>query len=779
MAAPAPIDPLADFWAKSPRGQEARGETLIAHTKTVIARIERLFDILPDLADRVADERLWHRAALAAILHDLGKVANGFQAQLRPNSKPWGHRHEVLSLAFLGWLCPEDPDCDLSWIAAAVVSHHRDKSIIDKKYPPPIAADDPYDPVAYLVAQVPERAIQGLAAFISDNFSEWLAHRLPLFPVSPAIPSDPVSDFRSHAKDRIYHALSNYNLLFRRLEREPSTSPSNLAAIALRGIVLLADHTASAHETPPIWPIAVPGQILRRAGIDSLSDAFPHQRAAASALGSAILIAPTGSGKTESALLWANAQRSVRLTGRLFYVLPYQASINAMHERLSNVFPHLVTLQHSRSLQAIYRRVMDNDQYDSQTAVAVAFRQRSLARLHYHPVRVLTPYQLLRSVFRLKGYEMILADAMNGLMIFDEIHAYEPKRLGMILAMLEYFSKQLGIRSLVISATLPSILRKRLSAVIGICETVSATPELFRQFARHEIHLLAGEIDNPEVVTKVLDFVQQGKSVLVVSNTVRRAKRLYDTFSDTGIVPELLHSRFNSDDRFRKESNLNARMGTRNRQSAGTAILMIATQVVEVSLDIDFDVLFTEPAPLESLIQRFGRVNRARRHRSSPVFVSTEPDFFPYIYDRAYISAAIRELSDCDGKIIDEATIGRRLDQVYQDEVALSWEMQVQEGFSELHAACIKSLRAFESDFALVDRFESFFDGAEVLPTSLSAKYDDLLDREPLAASSLLVPVPSHLLARLRRQNKLQRRQDETWIADLPYSPEFGLDLDG
>src|SRR5690606_3272685 len=97
------VDPaavLARIRAKSaPRGGSAgREETLLDHTAAVIARLADLHARLPGLADRVGAPRLWHRAFWACVLHDLGKIARGFQAQLKPGSASWGHRHEVLSL---------------------------------------------------------------------------------------------------------------------------------------------------------------------------------------------------------------------------------------------------------------------------------------------------------------------------------------------------------------------------------------------------------------------------------------------------------------------------------------------------------------------------------------------------------------------------------------------------------------------------------------------------------------------------------------------------------
>jgi CRISPR-associated endonuclease/helicase Cas3 len=482
-------------------------------------------------------------------------------------------------------------------------------------------------------------------------------------------------------------------------------------------------------------------------------------------------------------LPWSTVQRENGNAGRLFYVLPYQASINAMHQRLSAVFPDLVTLQHSRALQATYRRLLDNDRYDPTSASTVARRQLALARLHYHPVRVLTPYQLLRSMFRLKGYEMILTDAINGLMVFDEIHAYEPRRLGMILAMQQYLARHLGVRVLIMTATLPGALRDLEQRALGECAFICSPAELYKSFARHELHLLSGEIEQPIILNQIADTAVAGRSVLVVCNTVRRAKQVYDSLATLlktrRLEPELLHSRFTSEDRFRKEKTLNERMGTRNRVTGSQPAVMVATQVVEVSLDIDFDVLFTEPAPLESLVQRFGRINRARHHPSCPVYVLTSPLSFPHIYDDKYIAAALDQLTDCDGAIIDESSVGTRLDNVYSGDIAREWVEQVEEARRETQAACIDDLRAFQSKPELLKLFERLFDGTEILPKSLADRYDHFCADDPIATSSLLVPISHAQFGQLHRLGRLSRGQDDIWIADVAYSPDYGLEIDG
>lgn len=755
-------------------------ESLARHTALVLTRLADFIRLRPNLPHQAGQPRLWHCLYWAALLHDFGKATPGFQAALRPGGDPtlkeqWrGQRHEVFSLAFLPWLGDGLSDDERLLVAAAILSHHRDAEEIQAMY-----NQSEQERLGNYLYAIPAAHLAGLHAWLVTCGWAW-AQQLGLDQygvTAVAIAPQPTIPFDDTAVAAIQHGLRQYRKLVHKLQRQRQAE-SLIPLLALRGTLINADHSASAHAPAlPALRLAAAGILTsRRLVADQLHQ---HQRAAAQTAGSALLIAPTGSGKTEAALLWAANQPHAP---RLFYTLPYQASMNAMQTRLCQTFGEQnVGLQHGRSLLALYQQLMERDDADPKTAIRQAQWRQNLNQLNYPPVRVFSPYQILKAMYRLKGYEAQLTDYHSALFIFDEIHAYEVTRLALILKTIAYLRCHYNARFFIMSATFPRLIKGWLQDALGEAATLTAAPNLFAAFQRHHIQLQEGELlQNLHLVEAA---ARAGQSVLVACNLVANAQQAYDELQErlwdvAGIEIMLLHGRFHLRDRLQKEKAIQTYTGLNSPRQK--PVLLIATQVVEVSLDIDLDTIYSEPAPLEALVQRFGRVNRTRRKGLVPVHIFTQPQDGQHIYDQRLIQATLAILQRENGRPLDENAIGAWLDEIYDGELAQDWQKQFAQTAAEFTEVVVNTLRPFASaDPEFQERFNKLFDGTELLPADLQNEYYDMVEAgQTVAAQELLVPLSWGRYHALRQNGKV-RWDDELKlpVAIVPYSSERGLEI--
>jgi CRISPR-associated endonuclease/helicase Cas3 len=320
-----------------------------------------------------------------------------------------------------------------------------------------------------------------------------------------------------------------------------------------------------------------------------------------------------------------------------------------------------------------------------------------------------------------------------------------------------------------------------LAEELGSLTEITADPRTQEAFRRHRVRLVRGDLTDPAALTAVRKQAEDGLSVLVCCNTVARAQAVFQAVRQMGMQPELLHSRFHAADRSRKERLLQQRMGTRSVGS-DRHVVMVATQVVEVSLDIDFDTLFTDLAPLDALLQRFGRVNRARKVALRDIFVHDGPIVAHRPYDEGLLRAALailqREFGEA-GAVLEEGRVSDWLDEVYSGELAVRWERDYRSAKELFESAVLGHLFPFQSCPELEDRFYQAFDSVEVLPASLRDEYAARVETQPLSASELLVPVRWGQLAQLARENAIVERlePDGIPVVDRPYSYDLGLQI--
>lgn len=774
-------DWLDEVWAKSPEKDGEPGESLARHTWQVAQRLSEMIRLRPYLPELVGFPGLWHTIFWACILHDFGKVARGFQEWLR-GGPWWPHRHEVLSLAFLEWFGGAFSQEENLWTTAAIIFHHKDSREISLLYMGVENCSE--DAVEHLIAGVEAGVLEGIWRWLAECLPTWIETlklscaevRMPeLIPLEKAL-----TQFQSNGALNIRKRLRN----LRRWEREVTRFRKEaliVGTLALRGHIVSCDHAASAH-TGILSQLHLqrPDELLTRWSL-SKNDLYSHQASCLQTKGSAVLIAPTGSGKTEAALLWACSQAyGEKMLSRLFYTLPYQASMNAMYDRLrQKSFPGQVGLEHNRNTLALYRRFLEEN-YNRKQAIQLAKLTKNLSRLHYFPIRVLSPYQMLKGPYRLKGYEALLTDFLGAAFIFDEMHAYEVERMAEILATIKYLRENFGASFFVMSATLPGLLQSRLAGILGSNTTIRATPEVFTMFKRHRLLVQEGDLLQGAWLERIVKDAKNDRSILVCCNTVKRAQQAYDELAQrlnghAELV--LLHGRFNGRDRLNKEMLVQVASGSTS--NARRPIILVSTQVVEVSLDIDLDVIYTDPAPLEALIQRFGRINRRRLKKWAPVNVFTEPAGGQYIYEDELVQKSLEVLKKNTNKVINEEEISGWLDEIYQGDIAERWNKAFQEAYENFEAACLRTLRPFDANESLEELFFQAFDSIEVLPACLENKYRAfIVADEPLEARQLFVPLSWGQYCKLRRKGAV-RDSEDGWpkIVEVPYNSEVGLQV--
>lgn len=554
-------------------------------------------------------------ARKGAFLHDIGKTSPLFQQTLRRGYvRPpyFRFRHEIASLFFLSLVAPSER----FFVMDMIVAHHKSLS----------------QDVRGLGLLDMEDSEEDNFAIHSKGFEEWS--------------NEAVRILQELGLD--VHCLSLEEARKSYDETIAYYDKRRLGCSIWKGVLMAADHLASALEEGtndaleklfrvpdlsfynrknPLYPLS----------LIEVSDERRHT----------LVTAPTGAGKTDFLLR--------RCRGRVFYMLPFQASINAMYDRIQKDLKKtdvLVTLQHAASCVKLEGKAIEEK------------------ILHHAPgasVKILTPHQIASIAFGIKGFEAMVVDLKGCDVILDEIHTYTSVIQAIVLKVIEILVK-LDCRIHIGTATMPSVLYRRILQILGGSENVyevKLAPEILDTFNRHRIY----KVNSFESMGRVIaEAIAEKQKILVVCNQVKRAQECYKVLADRypKVNKMLIHSRFKRGERNRLENLLRDEMNNSNE-----ACLVVSTQVVEVSLDISFDLMITECASLDALIQRFGRINRKRTSQAKreykPIYVIQPPkdnkDALPY--DLEVLQRSYDVLPD--GEVMAERDISNLLDEVYPE----------------------------------------------------------------------------------------------------------------
>lgn len=368
-----------------------------------------------------------------------------------------------------------------------------------------------------------------------------------------------------------------------------------------------------------------------------------------------IIEANTGSGKTEAALAYASKLLSVGLADNIVYALPTQATANAMFDRLESIANKIfssksnIILAHGkRDSNEHFKKMIEK--YKHQNNIEDDFEagsqcsewlSSSRKRVFLGQIAVTTVDQVMLSAIISLRHQFVRSFGIGkGVLIIDEIHAYDAYMYGILEAVLKQ-QKKAGGSAILLSATLPAYQKKELCNAWGtyqnkeLCNAwrtdsiieekaypliLQATENEVEKFSLDnqkyikekivEIELWKSNdvIINTDQLKCIVKAAEGGAKVGIVCNLVDDAQKYANLLNEMTNVPvDIFHSRYRYCDRMEKEKVV---MHNYDKKSLNDGRILVGTQVIEQSLDIDFDWLISFICPIDLLFQRMGRLHR-------------------------------------------------------------------------------------------------------------------------------------------------------------------------
>lgn len=416
------------------------------------------------------------------------------------------------------------------------------------------------------------------------------------------------------------------------------------------------------------------GQGLQPRQVQCLLDQLPQSQSLT------LIEASTGSGKTEAALAYAWKLLEQGMADSIVFALPTQATANAMFARLEKAATVIfeqetnLVLAHGRAkYQDAFINLKQATKPQTIQGAEEAWVQcgewlaQSRKRVFLGQVGVCTVDQVLVSVLPIRHKFVRGFGIGRSVLIIDEVHAYDSYMYGLLVGVLQQ-QKAAGGSAILLSATLPAHQKQALAnawqcrikdevdkryPLITSCREENVQtfdleniPDQKPKTHCVNLEMLANEslLPDEEMLRRIEGAVSGGAQVCLVCNLVDVAQNLYQILAqrfevNTQLNLEqigLFHSRFTFLDRQQKEQAVLDTFGFEPKPANARELghLLIATQVVEQSLDVDFDWLITQLCPVDLLFQRIGRLHRHQRKRPEgferPVCTVLVPDSLDY-----------------------------------------------------------------------------------------------------------------------------------------------------
>ncbi|WP_088838974.1 CRISPR-associated helicase/endonuclease Cas3 [Listeria sp. ILCC792] len=637
-------------------------ETIQEHTDELL----RNYDILKAIYPEIKID--WYLLRYVCLLHDFGKMNDLFQAKLFSGKKKLENEipHGYLSLAFIDLERLEElgySKNDIKVVFQAIAYHHERKFHGKTKD-----------------IEAGFKMLKEAAA--NFDYTKWEQ------PIEPA--DELETEFFAVGELTFENDYDNFKKY-----------------VLLKGLLNRIDYAASA-GVPVEWE----NKFLER-DLAAWKDEkeilewnplqkfmYAHQNE------NVVVVAQTGMGKTEAGLLWIGDAKG-------FFTLPLKTAINSIYERVKTEISTENTTEKVGLLHSdiFSRYLLDEEEHDIDEYMTRT-KQLSL------PLTICTLDQIFDIVYRYPGFEHKLATLSYSKVILDEVQMYSPDLLAYVVIGLKYI-QDFGGKFAILTATLPGIVTHYMKQE-NLEFTMPEKPFITDVF-RHSIRVLHREIDIQDILEHSF-----GKRVLVICNTVQKAKEIFTAIRNAGINTHLFHSQFIRGDRRQKEEAI----FSDGELEADFTGVWVATQVVEASLDIDFDLLFTELSDINGLFQRMGRCYRKRENPAeNNIFVYDGGEKWcsgvGYVVDKDIFKFSKEAISGLDGKLL-ECEKMRLIDEVYSYE-KLAGTMYNEE--LENNIKYLKDMCAYELDKQKARELFRNIQSVSVIPRKIFEENNMLMEK--------------------------------------------------
>lgn len=595
-------------------------QTLEGHVKDALKilreYIQKNHETISQFCGRwdIDEERFLRNLFLTIYLHDLGKLTKEFQENIRQNKRSQRYPHAYYGF-FLLHDSFTDTIIDVPIELAAILGHHT--QLYDQIY----LDYDQFDKPTFLENEIIEflsNATKIYKELELDEFFKFEGFDLKLPDNYQKINPREIEKVRNQFVGKINRYLrknknhekvrSVFTYFFSILQTCDDYSSANFSKYIEKynGERRLFD---SILESPEDYVLLLRINDPLEAVLQGKTP-YEFQKKMLNPSKFVTLFAPCGRGKTEAALLWAiNSLKKFR-KNKIVFAMPTQTTSNAMYDRLKAIFgEENVGLYHGRSfIKLSDEKARLKEEYDEEKDGKEIMEDTFKGNIFFKPITITTVDHLIYSF--VKGFsqaDFALGNLQNAVIVFDEVHYYEKLTLEHLITLFERM-KKMDIPHLLMSGTLPDFLLNQLEGYEHIVDRNGLKNKPFKLEYSDEKLIWRNENAwkiNEGVLNEITENYKKGRTQFVILNTVERAKQFYLKLKEKLVESNLMlyHSQFIYSDRVKKENEIYQRIKKK-------PFILVATQVIEISLDISCDIMYSELAPPDAIGQRAGRLNR-------------------------------------------------------------------------------------------------------------------------------------------------------------------------